>query len=110
MLAYRRHTSRRLHSVMGLLNDTPFVPAGVSQALAQNGPGEGLRLFLHSACRKYGYRKLELDLLEIWHVKVCHDLRGEPLDSAPVLPTGKSQSRASLGTREGSLAIYESDV
>ncbi|UKZ62905.1 uncharacterized protein TrAtP1_004137 [Trichoderma atroviride] len=106
----RRHTSRRMQAVMGLLNDTPFVPPGVPQASALNGPGEGLRLFLHSACRKYGYRKLELDLLKIWHVKACHDLKGEPLDSAPVLPTGESESRASLGAREGSLAIYQSDV
>lgn len=95
---------------MGVTNDNPFVPPGVSHTSAQQGQGEGLRLFLHSACRKYGYRKLELDLLVIWHVKVCHDLKGELLDSAPVLPDGVRESRASLSTKEGRLAIYESDV
>ncbi|KAK1250450.1 hypothetical protein MKX08_010453 [Trichoderma sp. CBMAI-0020] len=104
-----RRTDQR-QAVMGLFNDTPFVPPGVPQASALKGPGEGLRLFLRSACCKYGYRKLELNLLKIWHVKACHDLRGEPLNAAPVLPIGESKSRASLGTKEGSLAIYESDV
>lgn len=95
---------------MGVSNDNPFVPPGVSHSSAQQGPGEGLRLFLHSACRKYDYRKLELDLLEIWHIKVCRDLQGELLDSAPVLPAGEGECRASLRTKEGSLAIHESEV
>lgn len=95
---------------MRLANDAPFVPTGVPQASAQRGQGEGLRLFLHSACRKYGYRKLELDLLGFLHVKVSHDFRGEPLGSVPMPATAETGLRVRLDTKEGSLAMYESDV
>lgn len=105
-----KETSRRLQAVTELVNDTPFVPPGVPQALAQRGQGEGLRLFLHSACQKYGYRKLELDVLRFLHNRVSHDFRGEPLGSAPMSATAKTGLRVTLGAKEGSLAIYESDV
>lgn len=95
---------------MGLVNNTPFVPTGVSQALAQYGSGEGLRLFLHSACRRYGYRKLEVNLLEFLYFNVSHDFRVEPLDSVPTPATEEIDLDASLGAQEGSLTIYESDV
>ncbi|KAL7927773.1 hypothetical protein ACQKWADRAFT_308502 [Trichoderma austrokoningii] len=107
---YLRRKEQRLQAITGLANDTPFVPTGVSQALAQHGPGEGLRLFLHSACRNYGYRKLGLELLEFWHVKITHDFTSEPLGFAPMPSTMDTKLSASLGTKEGSLAMYESDV
>jgi hypothetical protein len=95
---------------MRLTNDTPFVPNDVSQAQAQHGTGEGLRLFLHSACRNYGYRKLELDRLRFWHLKIPRDFRGEPFGTAPESPKPGMESRASLHANEGSLAVYECDV
>ncbi|KAL6908387.1 hypothetical protein GGI43DRAFT_429412 [Trichoderma evansii] len=106
----RQDTSRRLQAVTGLVNDTPFVPTGVPQNLAQRGQGEGLRLFLHSACRKYGCRKLELDLLRFLHVKFSHDFRGEPLGSVPIPATAETGLCVTLDAKEGSLVMYESDV
>ncbi|KAM0251119.1 hypothetical protein ACHAQJ_008325 [Trichoderma viride] len=104
----RQDTSRRLQAVMRLANDNPFMPP--AGALNQQGPGEDLRLFLHSACRKYGYRKLQLDLLGFLSIKVSKDFRGECLGSVPMPANPEAGDCVRIDAKKGSLTIYESDV
>ncbi|KAL7798145.1 hypothetical protein V8C37DRAFT_399467 [Trichoderma ceciliae] len=105
---WEQATSRRLQAVMRLANDNPFVPP--AGTLDGQRPGENLRLFLQSACRKHGYRKLQLGFLGFLIIKVSNDFRGEPLGPVPMPAREKLGDSLTLDAKGGSLTFYESDV
>lgn len=93
---------------MRLVNDNPFAPPGGDSDGQRLG--EQLRIFLHSACRKHGYRRLELDFLGFLKMNVTRDIKGQPLGSAPVPSTPESLQRVCFEAKKGSLLLYECDV
>ncbi|OTA04656.1 hypothetical protein A9Z42_0052580 [Trichoderma parareesei] len=107
-LDQRENTSRRLQAITGMYNDTIFAP-DVENPDGQ-GSSERLRLFLRSACRENGYRKLELDLCGFFCISVDHDIRGEPLGSVPPEPDVDGADNPCLRSEGGSLTLFEADA
>ncbi|PNP54178.1 hypothetical protein THARTR1_05385 [Trichoderma harzianum] len=107
-MSQRRDTSRRLQAVLRQANDNPFAPP--VETSSEQGPEDRLRLFLQSACRNYGYRKLQMDFCGFMRIKVHNDLKGEPLGSVPREPTVEPADSVNLDASEGNIALYECDV
>ncbi|KAL7935088.1 hypothetical protein V8C35DRAFT_326820 [Trichoderma chlorosporum] len=107
-ISQRRDASRRLQAVLRQSNNHPFEPP--VKTPCEQGPGDRLRLFLQSACREYGYRKLQLDLCGFMTIKVHNDLKGEPLGSVPREPIVEPTESVILLANRGNITLYESDI
>ncbi|KAL7819097.1 hypothetical protein V8C26DRAFT_427910 [Trichoderma gracile] len=107
-LDQRENTSRRLQAITGMFNDTPFTP-NIENPNGQ-GQSELLRLFLRSACRENGYRKLELDVCGFYSISVDNDFRGEPLGSVAPEPQVLGADNPSLKSEGGRLTLFEADA
>ncbi|OPB38949.1 hypothetical protein A0O28_0046540 [Trichoderma guizhouense] len=107
-MTQRRDASRRLQAVLRQANDNPFAPP--VETSSEQGPEDNLRLFLQSACRTYGYRKLQMDFCGFMRIKVQDDLKGEPLGSVPREPTVEPADSVNLDASEGNITLYECDV
>ncbi|KAH0528406.1 hypothetical protein TsFJ059_003278 [Trichoderma semiorbis] len=104
----RRDASRRLQAVLRQANDNPFAPP--VETSSEQRPEDSLRLFLQSACRTYGYRKLQMEFCGFMRIKVQDDLKGEPLGSVPREPTVEPADSVNLDASEGNITLYECDV
>ncbi|UKZ77220.1 hypothetical protein TrVFT333_004939 [Trichoderma virens FT-333] len=104
----RRDTSRRLQAVLRLANDHPFAPP--VEISGEQEPRDRLRLFLQSACREHGYRKLQIDFCGFMTIKRHSDLKGEPLGSVPREPIVEPADNLVLHAKRGNITLYESDV
>ncbi|KAL6851586.1 hypothetical protein J3F83DRAFT_765094 [Trichoderma novae-zelandiae] len=104
----REDTSRRLQAIMRMANDNPFAPDVENPV--EEGQSEALRLFLRSACRQYGYRKLELDVCGFMNIYVLDQVNGQPLGSVPPEPTVDPADNSRLTSEGGSLTLFEADV
>lgn len=91
-----------------MYNDTLFAP-DVENPVEQ-GQSEALRLFLRSACRENGYRKLELDLCGFFSISVDYDVTGEPLGSVPPQPDVDGADNPCLRSEGGSLTLFEAEA
>ncbi|KAL7956253.1 hypothetical protein V8C34DRAFT_326395 [Trichoderma compactum] len=107
-MSQRRDTSRRLQAVLRQANDNPFAPP--VETSSEQEPEDTLRLFLQSACHRYGYRKLQMDFCGFMRIRVYNDLKGEPLGSVPGEPTVEPADGVVLDASEGNITLYECDV
>ncbi|KAL3594572.1 hypothetical protein FPOAC2_08886 [Fusarium poae] len=113
--------SQRLQVITGTANFNPFKP---NFSFPKLTPGrimivepseaeqrEGLVSWLESACRRFGYRSLEIDSLSF-----RHDYRHNKLtklafdDGLWISPNGKYSQPTKIDTEEGSITMYEANI
>jgi hypothetical protein len=72
---------------------------------------EGLTSWLESACRRFGYKALEIDSLSFRHDHKNNKLTRLELDDGPwISANGKYSKPAKIDTKEGSITLYEANM
>ena len=113
----RRIAGARLQAVTRTANYNPFKPFTYVPSSHPNNPiseaeqREGLTAWLESACRRFGYKILEIDRLSFRHDFQHNELTlMERGNDFWVAPNGSYSSPVYIDTHEGSIALYEANM
>ncbi|XEV06255.1 hypothetical protein FSHL1_011542 [Fusarium sambucinum] len=113
--------SQRLQVIAGSANFNPFRPdfsfprltPGRAMIVEPSGAEqrEGLVSWLESACRRFGYKSLEIDSLSFRHDHKHNKLTKLELDDGLwISPNGKYSQPTKIDTEEGSITMYEANI
>ncbi|CEI69488.1 unnamed protein product [Fusarium venenatum] len=113
--------SQRLQVIAETANFNPFKPdfsfprltPGRAMIVEPSGAEqrEGLVSWLDSACRRFGYKSLEIDSLSFRHDHKHNKLTKLELDDGLwISPNGKYSQPTKIDTEEGSITMYEANI